>query len=994
MNSMVETLNLWGAGFAHLLWPIFWQSSLLIALLFALDLVFRKRVRAAVRYAFWLVVLVKLVLPPSFASPSSAAWWLRPGTPPPQPLRAGTIVVTYPDAPVSPALPVTEMIAPRPAPALSAAAWFLIASCGASVALLLWLLIRWGHMAADTREAAPAAGELEVRLKEAMRQAGLRGSIPLRVTHKTLSPAVCGLFRPVLLLPESMIGRLAENQLRAVLLHELIHVRRQDVRVNFIQALLQIVYWWHPLVWVANARIQRLREEAVDDAVMLALREEADGYAPTLLAVAKLTFRRPLASLGLVGILESKNALRQRIERLVHFNAPSRAGLSMVSILAIAAFSAIAVPMGEAPNGSATTAGGIAWGHAKPGAAFDISVHEDGSYWLGTNQMDLLQLGIRLSRATQTNPDTEVFIQADKNVRSQAMVRLMDTCRTSGVARVSTRILPEEPRRNSANAVEEGGLAAQVLQHRSSEIPTSTGRQTIMRKLDQIRLDRVQYDNQSLDQVLQALSEEVKKGDPDGQGINLLLNPSPDYQGPTIDSNTGLPLGPTGEEPMDLSAIRVTIEPALTNARLADVLGAIVAVASRPIKYSVVDYAVVFSPKAPDLPELHIRSYNIHVPLLLERLHDFNGTPTNAPRSEVLNSLLSLFDSAGISLHPETGRNLFLDANKGTLIVRATEEELGEVEKFLVSLMALPPQVNLRVKFVELPINDRAGIGFDWYLGNFLMNNATPAEPSGGADSSTNAGSTPAPGVFPRAMDSRPLAGTAANSGSRASGSAIAGILTDPEYRAVMRALQQRKDVELLNEGQVTTLSGRQAQIAVANLQFVATNINPRALQPPGIPASDESNTLYQTALLPLGPMLDVIPSVQKNHSMIDLILTPTFTEFLGYNPPTNSVVAYVDGKPRTVSVPKPNIRIHSVTNNVTIWDGQTVVLGLSPSASEESARTSNGSMKQLLVFVTATLIDSAGNRIHTDDELPFARDSIPPQGRPTGATPPSSGGQ
>ena len=130
-----------------------------------------------------------------------------------------------------------------------------------------------------------------------------------------MSPAVCGLFHPVVLLPQSLVEKLSAEQLRAVLLHELIHLCRRDVWVNCAQTLLQIIYWWHPLLWFANARIRRVREEAVDDAVMLALNEQSDVYAPTLLEVAKLAFNRPLASLGLVGILESKNALRQRIER-------------------------------------------------------------------------------------------------------------------------------------------------------------------------------------------------------------------------------------------------------------------------------------------------------------------------------------------------------------------------------------------------------------------------------------------------------------------------------------------------------------------------------------------------------------------------------------------------------------------------------------------------------------------------------------------------------
>lgn len=169
-----------------------------------------------------------------------------------------------------------------------------------------------------------------------------------------MSPAVCGLFRPVILLPRDLEEKLSTAQLRAVLLHELFHLRRGDVWVNCVQALLQIFYWWHPLLWIANTRIRRVREEAVDDAVMLALREEAETYAPTLLEVAKLAFRRPLMSLGLVGIMESRSALRQRVERLMDFRAPRQAGLTFASLCGIFAFSAVALPMGEAPNATET----------------------------------------------------------------------------------------------------------------------------------------------------------------------------------------------------------------------------------------------------------------------------------------------------------------------------------------------------------------------------------------------------------------------------------------------------------------------------------------------------------------------------------------------------------------------------------------------------------------------------------------------------------------
>ena len=62
MYLIVETLNQWGAQALRLAWPLLWQSSLLIGLLFAVEALLRRRVRAAVRYALWLVVLFKLVL--------------------------------------------------------------------------------------------------------------------------------------------------------------------------------------------------------------------------------------------------------------------------------------------------------------------------------------------------------------------------------------------------------------------------------------------------------------------------------------------------------------------------------------------------------------------------------------------------------------------------------------------------------------------------------------------------------------------------------------------------------------------------------------------------------------------------------------------------------------------------------------------------------------------------------------------------------------------
>jgi beta-lactamase regulating signal transducer with metallopeptidase domain len=350
MNSFIEPLNVWGAHFIDFAPPMLWQSTLLMALVFGFDFLLRRKIRPGVRYALWFVVFVKLLLPPTLALPTGAAWWLRsrPAIVPPP--HTSTVRVSYGSAAETVAPPeVARTFIPPPGPKLSNAAWAMLASVLISAFLFAWSVFRWRRIAQCVRRTTSPPDTVSQLLAEVRHTAGLRGQIRLRLTSDAISPAVCGLFRPTVLLPQALIANLSPEQIRAVLLHELIHLRRHDVWVNCAQTLLQIFYWWHPLLWFANARVRRLREEAVDDAVMCALNEEAEIYAPTLLEVAKLAFHRPLSSLGLVGILESRNALRQRIERLLNFATPRRAGLSVMSIIGIAAFSALAVPMGEPP---------------------------------------------------------------------------------------------------------------------------------------------------------------------------------------------------------------------------------------------------------------------------------------------------------------------------------------------------------------------------------------------------------------------------------------------------------------------------------------------------------------------------------------------------------------------------------------------------------------------------------------------------------------------
>ena len=177
---------------------------------------------------------------------------------------------------------------------------------------------------------------------------GIKGSVGLKVSAAASSPAVCGLVRPTVLVPQNLGSSLGAGHLRTVLLHELAHIKRGDLWVNLVQTLLQIVYFYNPLLWVANRAIRRVREQAVDEQVQVAMGEKAGEYPQTLLSVAKLAFRRPALSLRFIGVVESRSALSGRIKKMLNQPVPKSAKLGLVGLISVVVIGAVLLPMAKA----------------------------------------------------------------------------------------------------------------------------------------------------------------------------------------------------------------------------------------------------------------------------------------------------------------------------------------------------------------------------------------------------------------------------------------------------------------------------------------------------------------------------------------------------------------------------------------------------------------------------------------------------------------------
>lgn len=199
MNTVIDTFNLWGDRLIPYAVQLLWQTSLLILLLFAVDMLLSRRVRAGFRYALWMLLLIKLVLPPSLAVPTGAGFWIARSANVPaetEPKKTATIAdesftVSTQVAPlVQNLVPVQSVTNPideaRTTPTLTregalCVAWFLVAFL-----LLVWMLGRWRWAAGLIRDSVPAP--------ERFRPNGLK--VPVRVIRQDLSPAVCGLWRP------------------------------------------------------------------------------------------------------------------------------------------------------------------------------------------------------------------------------------------------------------------------------------------------------------------------------------------------------------------------------------------------------------------------------------------------------------------------------------------------------------------------------------------------------------------------------------------------------------------------------------------------------------------------------------------------------------------------------------------------------------------------------------------------------------------------------
>ncbi len=297
-----------------------WQSTFFGAAAWLLALAVRKN-RAAVRYRIWMAASLKFLIPFSAMVSLGSRLGLRSAPISVQPQF--TAVMNEVSRPFALATNAPALTAPPSSSHLTiilVAVWL----CGIALGLIFWMRSLW-----QIRAVVQRATLLDLNLP-----------IPVMSSTSRLEPGIFGIRKPVLLLPEGITDRLTPAQLEAVFAHELCHLRRRDNLTAAIHMVVEILFWFHPLVWWIRTQLVAARESACDEEVIRTV-EDPQVYAEGILNVCRFYLESP--SPCVAGVTGAD--LRKRINAILLARTPRNLNLWKRIVLAAAGFAAVAVPV-------------------------------------------------------------------------------------------------------------------------------------------------------------------------------------------------------------------------------------------------------------------------------------------------------------------------------------------------------------------------------------------------------------------------------------------------------------------------------------------------------------------------------------------------------------------------------------------------------------------------------------------------------------------------
>ncbi|MEI6147469.1 MAG: hypothetical protein WCS01_00090 [bacterium] len=546
----------------------------------------------------------------------------------------------------------------------------------------------------------------------------------------------------------------------------------------------------------------------------------------------------------------------------------------------------------------------------------------------------------------------------------------------------------------------------------------TTGTKSILDKMGRITIPEVEFRQANIHDVVEFLNKASVDGDkleqdPTKKGVNIILNlggtagAAPAAAAPSADNVFG-EAAPAGGGGGGGKNYEITF-----TARYITLLSALKIITSvSGLKWRVDGNIVMIVPSDFDPSEIEVRMYSVE-PTFVERIREagsampttetFGGREQKNLTTDAIGNtvpeLKDYFEKMGVKF--PKGSSITYNSAIGKVIVGNTAENLAVFERILPELNVVPKQVEIEARFVEVNETDLQEFGLEWLLNDAweMASKKGGAYAPLGSTERVQMNANASEGGFTKGnrfwgMSGNGVAdGLAGGQGNMGKVLSISSVLTNPELTMVLHMLQQNGNADLLSAPKVTTRSGAEATIRVVTEFIYPTSFEVQGGSLQGAANANQAQTIQETTVVPqdfatreVGVILTVLPEVSPDGNMINLTMTPqVVTEPTWYQ--YGSTIRRADGSESVLNMPQPFFHVRSLSTQISIYDGATVVMGglitedlrkvndkipvlgdipllgaLFRSKTEQSVK------KNLLIFVSAKLVDPAGRTIRNPE--------------------------
>lgn len=600
--------------------------------------------------------------------------------------------------------------------------------------------------------------------------------------------------------------------------------------------------------------------------------------------------------------------------------------------------------------------------------------------------------------------------------------------------------------------------------------------EAITAKLNRIIIPRLDLPDTTIFDAVERLKQLSRQLDTttdnpkDKRGVNIVLKLNPTMTPATpADANAPQPEAGAATAGTETTAdSRITLS--LSSVPLIEAIRYLTELAH--LKYKIEPYAVLIVPISENTDELVNKEYRVSPGFIPNSASNTEGgipsagSPVTSMNEKRIGSRINAkeyLESQGVPF-PAGASAQYIPAGS-KLLVRNTPDAIDLIDYLVDASQGMQPtQVEIESKFLEITQDNLSELGFDWLLGPFAIGSSGMYGAGGTRGGGQTLGSDYYAnypfgnvGANPVTSGNRTGIGTSVNSavtansidallagipqGANAATPGIfglAGVFTNAQFQVVIRALSQKKGVDLMSAPKVTTKSGNKAVVRVVREFPYPTEFNPPE-PPPATTGTGSSSVIIisPTALISggvvtpttptafevrnLGVTLEAQPVIGPDGYTIDLDLSPEVVEFDGfvnYGSPiytyqfnlSNYIPGVSTGITQQIATPnvinQPIFSTRKVTTSVSIWDGQTVslggliredvqkvqdkvpLLGDIPIAGRLFRSNVDQKIKRnLIIFVTARLMDAEGKPVRQEDEQ---EEIVEPLGLPQEIAPPT----